>query len=234
MWDVTPVGAHHTGIPFSNPIPECALCAALFNPASSTPPAALPRPPPLSPHPRLSPRASSPPHSIALPQIKASTPKADVRIVGDLNMGLLPAESKATKRFQLVNQGAATAAFKIDYDRALPISITPTAGALEPGGEGQDVAVTITVGEPGSVAGEVTVAVAGEPPKKVMLTATVVRQSFDLVDSTGAVTSEVWGQTAGGRRHGGAGGGGGAGLRGERVKGAPCVAGYVCEAGEGE
>ncbi|PNW70067.1 hypothetical protein CHLRE_17g704300v5 [Chlamydomonas reinhardtii] len=124
-------------------------------------------------------------------QIKASTPKADVRIVGDLNMGLLPAESKATKRFQLVNQGAATAAFKIDYDRALPISITPTAGALEPGGEGQDVAVTITVGEPGSVAGEVTVAVAGEPPKKVMLTATVVRQSFDLVDSTGAVTSEL-------------------------------------------
>ncbi len=49
--------------------------------------------------------------------LKASVPKANVRIVGDLNVGIVPTESKATKRFQLVNDGSAAAPFAIEYDR---------------------------------------------------------------------------------------------------------------------
>ncbi|KXZ50888.1 hypothetical protein GPECTOR_14g137 [Gonium pectorale] len=123
-------------------------------------------------------------------QIKAAAPKSDVRIVGDLNMGLLPSDSKASKRFQLVNEGAAPARFRLDWDRAMPITVEPTYGVLEPGGIPVDVTVTITVTDPGSMVGEVSVLV-GQEPKKVMLTATVLKQSFEMIDSSGAILSEL-------------------------------------------
>ena len=50
-------------------------------------------------------------------QVRASVSKANVRVEGDLNLGLLPSDSKATKRFQLVNDGGAPAQFRIDWDR---------------------------------------------------------------------------------------------------------------------
>ncbi len=37
--------------------------------------------------------------------------------MGDLNMGLLPTDSKASKLLQLVNEGAASAPFRIEWDR---------------------------------------------------------------------------------------------------------------------
>lgn len=49
--------------------------------------------------------------------LKASVPKASVRIVGDLNVGIVPADSKATKRFQLVNEGLAPAPFRMEWDK---------------------------------------------------------------------------------------------------------------------
>ncbi|KAG2493472.1 hypothetical protein HYH03_008289 [Edaphochlamys debaryana] len=122
-------------------------------------------------------------------QVKASVPRATVRIVGDLNLGVLPAESKASRCFQLINDGAAPSPFRIDYDRSLPLTITPASGSLDPG-SGTEVTVTLTVGDPGSVAGEVVVYV-GPEPKKMSLTATAVKQSFDLLDDSGAIMGEL-------------------------------------------
>ena len=48
---------------------------------------------------------------------KAVLPKPDVRILGDLNFGIIPTESKANKKIQLANNGYAQANFKIEYDR---------------------------------------------------------------------------------------------------------------------
>ncbi|GFR48568.1 hypothetical protein Agub_g10470, partial [Astrephomene gubernaculifera] len=126
-------------------------------------------------------------------QVKASAPRADVRIVGDLNLGLLPSDSKASKRFQLVNEGAAPTAFKIDWDRVMPWTVTPAAGMLEPGGVPLDVTLSVTVGEPGSLVGELLVLLggAGGEAKKVLLSGTVLRQSFDLIDSAGAILTEL-------------------------------------------
>ncbi len=76
--------------------------------------------------------------------------------------------------------------------RALPIQVVPAAGELVPGGEVMEVNVTVAVTDPGSVAGELTVVVGnGEPPKKLMLNATVVKQNFELLDSAGALMNEV-------------------------------------------
>lgn len=73
--------------------------------------------------------------------------------------------------------------------------MVPAAGELVPGGEVMEVNVTVAVTDPGSVAGELTVVVGnGEPPKKLMLNATVVKQNFELLDSAGALMNEVgWG-----------------------------------------
>lgn len=49
--------------------------------------------------------------------LKANLPKPRVRIVGDLNYGIAPTDSKTTKRFQLVNDGTVAAPFRIDYDK---------------------------------------------------------------------------------------------------------------------
>lgn len=49
--------------------------------------------------------------------LKALLSHPDVTISGDLNFGLVPVDSKATKHFQLINRGSAPAAFKLDYDK---------------------------------------------------------------------------------------------------------------------
>ena len=49
--------------------------------------------------------------------IKALLPRADVTVTGDLNFGLVPIDSKATKKFQIINRGTAPSSFKLDYDK---------------------------------------------------------------------------------------------------------------------
>ncbi|GLI64998.1 hypothetical protein VaNZ11_008424 [Volvox africanus] len=123
-------------------------------------------------------------------QLKATAPKAEVRILGDLIMGLLPSDSKASKCIQLVNDGAAQAPFRVEWDRNLPITVEPSIGVVEPGDVPVDLVLTVTVGEPGSLASEISV-IMGSITKKIMLTATIIKQSFDLVDSSGALLSEL-------------------------------------------
>ena len=49
--------------------------------------------------------------------IKALLPRSDVTVTGDLNFGLVPIDSKATKKFQIINRGTAPSTFKLDYDK---------------------------------------------------------------------------------------------------------------------
>ncbi|EFJ49198.1 hypothetical protein VOLCADRAFT_90100 [Volvox carteri f. nagariensis] len=126
----------------------------------------------------------------SIEQLKATAPKADVRILGDLIMGLLPSDSKASKTIQLVNDGSAHASFRVEWDRNLPIIVEPNIGVVDPGGQPVDLTVTVTVGDAGSLASEITV-VLGSITKKVMFTATIIKQSFDLVDSSGAILTEL-------------------------------------------
>ncbi len=51
--------------------------------------------------------------------------------------------------------------------RALPLTVLPAAGELPAGGVPLDVTATLTVGEPGSVAGELAVLLPGGEAKKV-------------------------------------------------------------------
>ncbi len=46
--------------------------------------------------------------------LSALPPASDVSIMGDLNFGLVPTDSKATKRLQLINKGSSPASFKIE------------------------------------------------------------------------------------------------------------------------
>lgn len=49
--------------------------------------------------------------------LKANLPKPSVKVVGDLNYGIAPSDSKATKRFQLVNDGTVAAPYRVDFDK---------------------------------------------------------------------------------------------------------------------
>lgn len=49
--------------------------------------------------------------------LKALLPRPNVTVTGDLNFGLLPLESKATRKFRLHNQGKSPVSFKLDYDK---------------------------------------------------------------------------------------------------------------------
>jgi hypothetical protein len=49
--------------------------------------------------------------------LKAQPPRPDVTVTGDLNFGLLPLESKATRRFEVNNRGTLPVSFKLDYDK---------------------------------------------------------------------------------------------------------------------
>ncbi len=49
--------------------------------------------------------------------LKAVMGRPDLEVVGDLNFGIIPCDSKAAKQFKLVNKGKAVAAFSIDWDK---------------------------------------------------------------------------------------------------------------------
>ena len=49
--------------------------------------------------------------------LRATLPKPDVHVVGDLLFGLLPVESKGSKQFTLVNHGHQAAPFRLECDR---------------------------------------------------------------------------------------------------------------------
>lgn len=49
--------------------------------------------------------------------LRSVAPRPDVHVEGDLQYGLLPVDSKASKTFRLVNKGNAPASYKLDWDK---------------------------------------------------------------------------------------------------------------------
>ena len=49
--------------------------------------------------------------------LKVLEGRPDLEVVGDLNFGLIPCDSKANKVFKLVNTGRAPAEFQMDWDK---------------------------------------------------------------------------------------------------------------------
>eukprot|EP00201_Polytomella_parva_P002682 CAMPEP_0175080504 /NCGR_PEP_ID=MMETSP0052_2-20121109/25548_1 /TAXON_ID=51329 ORGANISM="Polytomella parva, Strain SAG 63-3" /NCGR_SAMPLE_ID=MMETSP0052_2 /ASSEMBLY_ACC=CAM_ASM_000194 /LENGTH=1262 /DNA_ID=CAMNT_0016351219 /DNA_START=29 /DNA_END=3813 /DNA_ORIENTATION=+ len=98
--------------------------------------------------------------------LKASTPRSNVQIVGDLNFDILPTDSKATKHFQLVNYGSEPSFFKLDWDRNLPIEVKPAGGVLMGHGASNstvDVTVEVQVREPAALGVDISVMFAPAP-----------------------------------------------------------------------
>ena len=128
--------------------------------------------------------------------LKAFLPLPDVSISGSLNFGFLPLESKNTRRFQLVNKGAAPAQFKIDFDRSTGIIIEPSQGEI-PAAVGSkhgvlEVVASITLDTPGSASGDLSVQVQGtEEARRITYNATGVKHSFELMESVGGLITEV-------------------------------------------
>lgn len=128
--------------------------------------------------------------------LKAFLPLPDVSISGSLSFGFIPLESKNTRRFQLVNKGAAPAQFKIDYDRSTGMIVEPSQGEI-PAATGSkpgvlEVVGTIILDTPGSASGDLTVQVQGtEEPRRITFNATGVKHSFELMESTGGSITDV-------------------------------------------
>ena len=49
--------------------------------------------------------------------VKAHAAKPDVSIEGELQFGLLPLDSKASKKFRLINNGSGVANVRLDWDK---------------------------------------------------------------------------------------------------------------------
>ncbi len=49
--------------------------------------------------------------------IRATVPRADICIEGDLQFGLVPVECKQSKVFQIINKGTAVGNWRLDWDK---------------------------------------------------------------------------------------------------------------------
>ena len=128
--------------------------------------------------------------------LRAFLPLPEVSIVGSLNFGFLPIESKSTRKFQLVNKGAAPAQFKIDYDRSTGVVVEPSQGEI-PAAAGPNpgvlsVVVSIGLDNPGSASGDLSVQIQGtDEVRRITFNATGVKHSFEIMESVGGSISEV-------------------------------------------
>ncbi|GAX74871.1 hypothetical protein CEUSTIGMA_g2317.t1 [Chlamydomonas eustigma] len=129
--------------------------------------------------------------------LKALLPRSEVMMTGDLNFGLVPVESKATKRFKLSNLGAAPCPFKLEYDRSSGLTLEPASGEVPPSMGEFEGSITITgvlsVESVGALAGEVSVLLQGsdDPARKLSYSATGVKHTFNLVENGGVIVNEV-------------------------------------------
>ena len=54
-----------------------------------------------------------------------------------------------------------------------------------------DVSASITVGDPGALAGDATITIDGTDARKLTYSATVVRHGFEVLDMSGIILNEV-------------------------------------------
>ncbi|KAK9828703.1 hypothetical protein WJX72_001600 [[Myrmecia] bisecta] len=122
-------------------------------------------------------------------------PQPRVHVEGNLNVGTLMHETLHQRCLQLVNTGNKGAAFQVEADASLPISISPTSGQLGPAGSASaccQLRVDIRGEYPGGLAGQVCIRLEGEAqPISLDFAATVVANSFELLDPDGAAVSQV-------------------------------------------
>eukprot|EP00798_Chlamydomonas_sp_ICE-L_P015727 gene15727-21848_t len=128
--------------------------------------------------------------------LKAMIPMAFLEVMGDLHFGVLPTDSKALKKLKVFNRGKAAASFTIEWDKALPLTIEPTAGELQPG-ESTEISAHLTIQDllPGPLGGDMTVLLGDgkitDQNRKLIISASVIKTSLEMMDPNGILITDV-------------------------------------------
>ncbi|GMH42119.1 hypothetical protein BSKO_10038 [Bryopsis sp. KO-2023] len=132
--------------------------------------------------------------SIDIP-ITSVPAKPDIRIIGDLDFGIIPHESSKKKEIRLVNRGEKEGEFEIKLDEGLPLKIKPKSGTVGAVGSGhEEVVIQADLGgqEIGSVNGEATFRIDGQGDlQRVAVAGTVMKHSVQVINEHGAETQGV-------------------------------------------
>ncbi|DBA78771.1 TPA: putative protein fap47 [Trebouxia sp. C0004] len=125
----------------------------------------------------------------------ALQPRSKLRVKGDLAVGFVALDSVVQRSLHLSNSGLTTASFRVEVESGLPIQVTPADGKLNPkGAPGStcSLKVELTAEISGPLSGKVSIYAEDQTePVSVDCTATIVSSTFEMMDSQGAVMSQV-------------------------------------------
>ncbi|XP_078698604.1 cilia- and flagella-associated protein 47-like isoform X8 [Branchiostoma floridae x Branchiostoma belcheri] len=110
----------------------------------------------------------------------AFTPSPIMVLHGPVDYGMVVADSRILRRETVVeNHGSMPGEFKVKYNGALPITIAPTSGTVEPRSY-QIIRIEFATKDPGTFEEEVEVRLEGQDPRTLVIKGCVVEQKLHL------------------------------------------------------